>query len=45
MLRSGFLGLKKKKQQQQQNISDVKNKSRTVTKHWENQECTQHGYT
>ena len=44
MLRSGFLGLKKKKQQQQ-NISDVKNKSRTVTKHWANEECTQHEHT
>ena len=49
MLRSGFPGLKKKKnktkQQQQKHISDVKNKSRTVTKHWANQECTQNEHT
>ena len=41
MLRSGFLGLKKKNN----NKTDVKNKSRTVTKHWANEECTQHEHT
>ena len=50
MLRSGFPGLKKKKskkknKQQQKHISDVKNKSRMVTKHWANQECTQHEHS
>lgn len=49
MLRSGFPGLKKKtnqkKQQQQKHISDVKNKSRMVTKHRANQECKQHEHT